>query len=333
MSYTVGGAFDQFRSRSVDLDPEITRTARSSRDHLFTQMGRLDASDPDFPDLCGYYHSFGSFARRTKIRPLDDIDVLVPVNGWGTSAANMTGSTYTYALALTDRSAALARFADANGYVNSTRLLNQVKKSLASVPHYRRADIHKTLQAVTLNLVSYDWVFDVVPAVPIGGTGANPTYYLIPDGRANWIATDPRIDATNITDLNQSRNGQFLPLIRLLKYWNGRTHKPVLPSYYFENLARNVFLGISTIANSPSGLQQFFSWAPQHLICSCPDPKRLGPYLDAGIDMATKQKVSAAMQEAAKYTSYALTYEGQSNHKDAITCWGYVFGSEFPSYG
>ena len=43
--------------------------------------------------------------------------------------------------------------------------------------------------------------------------------YLIPDGNGNWKKTDPRIDAANVTNLNQQHNGNILKVIRLAKYW------------------------------------------------------------------------------------------------------------------
>src|SRR5690554_1351734 len=83
MPYTVGGAFTAFRSTTVDLDPDQTRTARTSRDYLIKQMRTLAGSDSAFPRLCGDPIHYGSFARRTKIRPLDDIDFMVVLDGRG----------------------------------------------------------------------------------------------------------------------------------------------------------------------------------------------------------------------------------------------------------
>ncbi|HAJ59064.1 MAG TPA: hypothetical protein DCP31_07220 [Cyanobacteria bacterium UBA8543] len=333
MPYTVWGAFDKFRKDTVDLDPNVTKVARASRDYLFAQLKTLAQNNSDFPRLGGSYLSFGSFARKTKIQPLDDIDVLVLLNGRGTEVVASPNSSFTDWLKIKDLSAPLAIFPDGYGYVNSTKILNRIKSYLSSVTNYKNAEIKKTMQAVTLSLKSYDWVFDIVPAVPVDGGAGKTAHYIIPDGIGNWIRTDPRIDSEQITEVNSEHNGKFLPLIRLLKYWNRRTHKPRLSSYYFETLAIKVFQSANKITDFPSAIKYFFDNCPLQIRFSCPDPKGLGPALDASVDQATKEKVINSMYEASTFAGYALMYEAKSNHEDAIYWWQRIFGSEFPEYG
>jgi hypothetical protein len=190
------------------------------------------------------------------------------------------------------------------------------------------------MQAVTLSLKSYDWVYDIVPTVKVNGYYGRKDYFLIPDGYGNWIATDPRIDADNITQVNLRHDGKFLPTMRLLKYWNSRTHKPILKSYYFETLAIKVFNNYpQKITDFPNAVKTFFDYCPHYLSIQCPDPKNLGENLDASIDNLVKQKVINAMADASRYARDALIYESQSNHEQAIYCWQRVFGSNFPNYG
>ena len=223
-------------------------------------------------------------------------------------------------------------FGDAFGYVNSTKILKRIKSSLSAIPNYSKADIHRNMQAVTLQLKSYVWNFDIVPAVPIGD-GTATIYYLIPDGHGEWIRTDPRIDQANITRVNGQHKGEFVRVVRLLKYWNRRTQKPRLPSYYFETLALRAFDNATPIVEYPTAIKRFLDYAPTYLILDCPDPKGLGQSLDAQIDWETKSKVKTAMAEAAQSASYALMYKQQDKDKEAIYWWGQVFGGEFPNYG
>ncbi len=334
MAFTVWGAFDTFRRDFVDLASTTSATARSSRDYLFEQLKLLDTNDPAFPDMMwSSYLSYGSFARKTKIRPLDDIDMMVLLNGRGTES-RYSGGGYTYWLKITDNSAPLASFHDSLGYVNSTRVLNQIKTSLSSVKNYRKAEIKRTQQAVVLNLASYDWVFDIVPSLPVSdGTATGTAYYLIPNGNGEWMRTDPRKDGEAVTTINQRLSGEFLPLVRLLKYWNRRTHKPRLGSFYFETLAQKVFAYVWTIQSLPAGVEYFFQNCPNHLMSTCPDPKGLGPALDEGVEWTTKTKIRDAMNDAARSAGYALMYEQQGNQKDAFYWWRQIFGSEFPTYG
>jgi hypothetical protein len=225
MPYTVWGAFDAFRKNTVDLAPDVTKKARGSRDYLFDQLKLLSKNIWDFPRLGRGYIPYGSFARNTKIHPLDDIDFLVLLNGEWTTAKVATGTPHTYWLWINDVTSPLADFHDDYGYVNSTKILNKIKNSLASVNNYKKAEIRKNMQAVTLSLSSYAWTFDIVPAVPVNDGSGGYAYYLIPNGSGDWLHTDPRIDATNVTTLNTQHSGSLLPTIRLLKYWNWRTHK------------------------------------------------------------------------------------------------------------
>lgn len=333
MSQTVWGAFNAFRVQSVDLLPTTSNTARSSRDYLFEQLKILDTNQAMFPDMIwSSYLPFGSFARKTKIRPLDDIDIMILLNGAGTEL-QQSGSGYTYLLKIKNNSAPLGLFHDGQGFVNSTRILNQIKSSLASVKNYRKAETKRTQQAVVLNLSSYEWVFDIVPAIAVNDWSGKVAYYVIPNGTGGWIRTDPRRDGEKATAVNVRHGGNFLPAARILKYWNRRTHKPRLPSYYFEILAQNFFSFQNPVQHLPSALHSFFQWCQNALFSSCPDPKGLGPALDESIDWSTKAKVQAAMREATERAEYALMYERLEKHKEAIYWWREIFGSEFPTYG
>src|SRR5690606_26086338 len=137
-----------------------------------------------------------------------------------------------------------------------------------------------------------------------------------------------RKDAESITSTNRRLNGEFLPVMRLLKYWNRRTHKPRLGSYYFETLVQKVFEYSWTHQDFPSAVQQFFQNCPGYLTSSCDDPKGLGPQLDEGVDWNTKTKIGNAMNEAAQRAGYAQMYDQQFKHKDAIYWWREVFGPE-----
>jgi hypothetical protein len=83
MPKTVNGAFSEFLSDKVNLDKDQTTKSRSSRDWLLGQIA-LFQSDSTFPKSYSEKDiHFGSFARRTKIRPLDDIDLMICLSGQG----------------------------------------------------------------------------------------------------------------------------------------------------------------------------------------------------------------------------------------------------------
>jgi hypothetical protein len=333
MSFTVWGAFDSFRTDAVDLPPAQTRTGRASRDYLFEQIKKLPAKYPWFPRMIGTYVPYGSFARSVKIRRLDDIDALVLLVGTGTEISRGSNDQYTIWLRILNSSAPLAMYPDDHGFVNSTKVLNAMKAALADVPAYGKADIKRNGEAVSLSLSSYPWTFDVVPAVPVESAQGGYAYYLIPDGSGDWKATDPRRDGARATAANQRHSGELLPVIRLLKYWNRRVHKPRLPSYYFENLVIDAFQTADPITTYPNAVSDFFATCSTSIWLTCPDPKGLGPPLDHDIPVGTTLKVSEAMKEAAQFASYATMYETLGRPADAMYWWRRVFGPDFPGYG
>ncbi len=49
MAYTVGCAFNAFRTGIVDLDADVTKTGRASRDYLVDQIKAIAKSNTSFP--------------------------------------------------------------------------------------------------------------------------------------------------------------------------------------------------------------------------------------------------------------------------------------------
>lgn len=334
MPYTVNTSFDTYRSICVDLDPEQVKTARKSRDYLVGQIKAIADNDPSFPKTVGQYKPFGSFARSTKVRPLDDIDLLFFLNGRGTSIS-MQGDNRCWLKVDTSITPTLKPYLDDYGYLNSTKVLNKFKSSLAFVPNYRKADIKRNGVAVVLGLSSYDWVFDIVPSFPVNNYADTATdYYIIPDGSGEWMRTDPRRDQDLITEVNQKHNKLLLPVIRLIKYWNTyRYSPPSLSSYYLETMIiTGLRYSFSSLTSIKSAIPIVFSNLRSAVLTPCPDPKGLGANLEVGVDWDTRKKVSEAAGDMASYANLALDAENRSDHKTAIGYWAKIFPN-FPSYG
>ena len=80
MAYTVNSSFEDFMRDSVNLDPDRTTTARTSRDWLVQKIEDLvnRGKLPPLHDGVSHYF-FGSFARNTKIR--QSVSSLLPTPG------------------------------------------------------------------------------------------------------------------------------------------------------------------------------------------------------------------------------------------------------------
>src|SRR5262245_32191839 len=95
MPYTVPYSFDYLREHYVDLDPDDVQKARDSREYLKEQIEKVAAEVSYFPELNGGYRGFGSFARKTKVTPLDDIDLLLLISaGEGSQAVYISFNNY-----------------------------------------------------------------------------------------------------------------------------------------------------------------------------------------------------------------------------------------------
>jgi hypothetical protein len=336
LATSVGGAFATFRQVCVDLDADEVSKARVSRDNLQQQIAKLAIRDTKFPQLATTTATFvasGSFARSTKIQPLNDIDFFVVMSAADLGFGRPFFGPRPYYLKPQGSTSALAQLTGTNGHVNSTSVLNKFKTALASVPNYASADIHKNGEAVSLKLSSYPWVFDIVPAVALINRQGKVDSYLMPDSKGHWMRSDPRMDSASATKANQRHNGLLLPLIRLVKYWNDKRLRRGISSYYVETVCLKVFENQSPITSLQQGLETFFRSAPSQVRDKCPDPKGFGPNLDQGLDWQTKNEVTRAMQGEARAVRNALWYEGARQVSNALDAWGSVFGTAFPRYG
>lgn len=332
MATTVSAAFSRFSLDTVDLPASVTRSARSRRDYLTGSLSRLAKSDADFSFLTGTVVPYGSFARRTKIQPLDDIDLLMILSDRGIRESVTRTTPITHRVKVEGAKAPLAPFADEASHVNSVLVLNRMKKALGSLHHYKLATVKRNHQALTLSLTSHDWVFDLVPAVPVKTPRGKTKHFLIPNGSGQWMRTDPRKDADLVTKTNAHHGQRLLPVVRLLKLWNRRTSKPRLPSFLFEVLILRAFGGCSPIGSAPEAVAHFFWACPALLRAACSSPTGFGADLDAGITAEMKRRVIAAMGAAERLAQEAMRHEQKGDHAKAITCWRKVFGDKFPAY-
>lgn len=293
MPYTTYFAFSQFRSEKVDIAKSNSDSAKRSRNWLQQQLIRVANNDLNLPRLTGSYKSFGSFSRKTKTCPLDDIDMLILLKHSGLTPHQVWGRTNQYRLHVQDTSAPNSFLKNSDGYINSTVVLNRFKSGLNSIAQYRNSEIKRNGVAVTLNLLTYDWVFDLVPAFPIEDYYGRVTHYLIPDGSGLWMATDPRKDQNLISAANQAQNGKLIPLIRLIKYWNLKSYAaPRLGSYYLETMLIN---GLRHHYPALWGVRKSvplaFDALASQLYGSCSDPKGFDQPLDTNVPWETKRKV------------------------------------------
>ena len=249
MAKTVISAFNEFLKNTVNLDPDETKTARRSRDWLVDQIESFPNKDGSFPRLYSDKHIFyGSFARRTKIRELDDIDIMICLMAEGSKYYEGGDGII---ITVPDSAERLKILCDSGtNFLNSRKVINVFVSQLKTIPQYGSADIKRNMEAAILNLVSYVWSFDIVPCFFTTPDPLDRTYYVIPDGYGKWKKTDPRKDRDRVSNVNTNHSNNVLNIIRVLKYWNKRPTMPSMSSYLLETLIVYYYENCSGIAGS-----------------------------------------------------------------------------------
>jgi hypothetical protein len=331
MPKTVNGAFDQFLADTVNLDPDRTESARSSRDWLYNQISSF-GSDTTFPVLhLDYNINYGSFARKTKIRPLDDIDMMIGLHAQGASYWQSGVSPITVTVTASSNLTALC---NGNTYtLNSIKVINKFLRKCEDVPQYSKADLKRNGSAAVLNLNSYDWSFDIVPCFMTVVELNGRNYYLIPDGSGNWKKTDPRIDRARVTDLNSAHDGHVLNVVRIIKYWNRRPTMPSMSSYLLETMILDYYSAQTVKASEYVDIEiprvlAYITTAVHYQVNDCKGIQ--GNINDLSSDV--RNKISARASSDKQKADVARSLEASGDHKGSIQKWGEIFGSEFPAY-
>lgn len=332
MAKTVDEAFNKFMTDTVNLDPDQTKKARGSREWLVGQIGTFSESDTKFPSIYSEKNIFfGSFSRRTKKRPLDDIDIMMCMKADG-----CTYNEFTDKIEITVPNNA-TRFKDyvneATAILNSRKVINAFITKLTGVPQYKKAEIKRNLEAATLNLESYDWVFDIVPCFFTTEDAYKRTYYIIPDGNGNWKKTDPRIDSDRLSIMNTTHEGNLLNVIRAIKYWNTRPTMPTMGSYLLENMILDYYEGQTEIASKYVDIEIVKVLIEIHRRISNPvnDPKGIQGDLN-NLSAEDKKKIKDMAYQDYSKAFDARQLENAKNHKDSISKWIEIFGDKFPKY-
>lgn len=332
MAKTVIEAFNTFLKDFVNIDSAITTNARSSRDWLLDQIHLLPDKDTEFPvlysekDIC-----YGSFARRTKIRELDDIDIMIAFSGQGNIYNEKNDH---IEICVPDSVSQLKNMChDNTNILNSRKLINKLINSLSLISQYQKSEMHRNQEAATLKLLSYTWNFDIVPCFFTIPDIFNKTYYLIPDGNGHWKKTDPRIDRDRVTEINQKHDGNVLNVIRIIKYWNKRPTMPTMGSYLLENMILNYYESKEQKASSFVDLEisSVLSYINNNIMNAVYDPKGIQGDLNK-LSLEERNKIKDRTYKDFYKVHDARKLENDKDYEGSINKWIEIFGDNFPKY-
>jgi len=333
VALTVNDAFVEFMLDTVNLDKDVVSAARDSRDNLLDNIAEFDDKD-DFFDLRNAFNvHFGSFARKTKRRELDDIDLMIGIAA-NSATYNPDDPWDNVRITASTTNSAQIECTREDGTLNSTQVSNKFKKKLESVREYSRSEVRRNGEAIILNLTSKDWSFDIVPCFHTVTENDGRAYYLIPNGNGNWEKTAPDKDKEHVTNTNQSKDGRVLELVRLCKKWNKVKNAKTIPSYMLETMIVN-------FADSQDELRKWIDlrfkdalkYIADHILSPVYDMKEIQGDINSLslLDKYTlQQKAQADYEKACDASNAEITEKDQ---KKAINKWGEIFGSDFPTYG
>ena len=139
------------------------------------------AEENKIPKSLGFL-KFGSIARKTKINPLNDVDVIY-ILGEAEKQGDSNNHIITKCSFPFDDN-----WKEPEDNISSLYILNSIKKYIKET--YSTSDITKNQEVVNVFLSSYEVGFDIVPAFNI----TNTNYYLMPSGGGehNWKKTNPQ---------------------------------------------------------------------------------------------------------------------------------------------
>ena len=328
MANTVDSAFAEFSRNFVNLDASKTKKARSSQDWLYTQLNNFPVNDLTFPKNYENKHiKFGSFARNTKIRELDDIDLIYCLHADRAYYSTSFADNNLYYINTENAGQRLKNLSD-DGKLNSKKVINKIVSNLSNIPQYNSARIHRRQEAATLNLTSYDWTFDIVPAFY-----TTAGFYLIPDGNGNWKATNPGLDQTYVSSINKKHDFSVHQLVRILKYWNKKVNKGVVGSYLFENFVLNFIENQNQLSNYIDiNMINFWQHFQASVYNEVKDPKGISSNLN-DLSFLDIHKISQRAKEA--YEAGLVAYDleiNENNMEEAVKKWGDIFGLDFPKF-
>jgi len=335
---SVAGAFNSFIESEITIPLGSRSRASASHTRLRQLLDDENANDERFPRILAEADDDflgGSFARHTKIWPLDDIDIYLPLDGAGLVYTS-SGTTLPYGVQSDDADqsnpllAAGDRWMD-GPYISSRKLINGFAEALRD--HYPTTTrVRRAGEAVNVTLSS-ELGFDVVPCFSLSpwSTG-EPAFYLMPDGHGGWIRTNPRID-TDVSAYLQGKNSKtHRPAVKLLKWWNENRFADRFESYYIElaimrdtaNRNRFSVFDVSVSTATAAAFKALYaavgggnlqSWIPEA-------PPVAPPSLTLAQVTALYSAVTSSLE--------AVAWEQSGSPTEALKTWQSIFGDSFP---
>lgn len=340
MAKTVNGAFDEFLANTVRISATTSEKAKGSRNFLKNEIKFLSDNNYFLMIAPTMHCNYGSFERKTKTKPLNDIDLIIALNGSIAELSNDYSNSVT--IKYTGNDKLYKQVCDQNYYfgtytINSTKVNNLLKKALSNISQYENAEIHTRGEAVTLKLKSYDWTFDIVPAFfTLDEKNNKVDYYYIPDGNGRWKKTNPIKEKERIKSLNKYFDGKVYDVVRLVKYWNARAKIKTITSYVLEAMVLDYFEKQVPYKGENEWVdlhfRNFLGYMSDNIKYPINDPKGIEGNINKLTYIEQKNIAERAKNDYEKAKLAVDKELEEKDHQSSINIWKDIFGDEFPKY-
>lgn len=290
---TINHAFEQLRTSLELTDAEQKEASRQQnvvRAKLDQHLGGIDR---DF--------LAGSYSRRTAIRPLNDIDIVLVLN------RDTHKDVYPSPSTLPDA------------------CLQKVQGALDRA-YQARVPIRLQNRSVNIEFKESGIGYDIVPAFVVTGGS-----YMIPDRkRKSWIETNPEKHRDACVKANERAVGKLNPLVKMAKHCNARAEKR-LRSFHLEVMAYEAFG--APPARLSDGLQALLAFLADRVLRTCPNPAGAGPNIDDGMPPEERNAARDFLKRASEQAARALRLERENMTEEAHFLWRDLLGDPYPERG
>jgi hypothetical protein len=287
---TVSEAFLELKSQ-LELPASHSQRASSAQQELRTRLSSTLSIQDSFLT--------GSYARHTKVHPLNDIDVLIVRNSVRVGLSSSGGT-------------------------NPSQALEEVAQA-ARLAFPKGATVKKQSRSVNLSFVGLDFGFDLIP-----GWLRDPDGYWIPDFETGvWIPTNPQAHADMMTDANERSAGRLKPVIKMVKHWSRNNHD-LFCSFHLELIAEWVFRQ-SNVDSYQTGVALVLAYLPRFVGVPMTDPAYGLNRVDKALTADELQKLRSRVNHDSQSARAAIQLEAAGNHSSALDAWKGIFSYGFPT--
>jgi hypothetical protein len=284
-------AFKKFKSKLELRESEQNHASKTQRE-VRELIGKHLNIQHDFLT--------GSYGRQTKTRPLKDVDIFF----------------------------VLDKDKEARFLKNPLGLLEEFRKILE--PEYGKDNVHIGRRSVGVELpvgpTHEDRVLsiDAVPAFDMGN------YYQIPDNvLKDWVKTDPKVHEEKAVEANKAFDGEWKPMVKMIKKWNETHDKPIKPSFLIEVMSLQILYPPFS-GGYVYELKSFFATAAERIGETWADPAGLGSPVSDQMDAARITLARQKLVEAGKQIDQAIQLERKGSQGKCLEIWREIFGDMFP---